>query len=289
MERLNQAGYTVRDACQALGISRSGYYASREPQKTHKTHRTARAVRDVGLVEKIKVLKDQHPFWGYRRVRAWLLYREKILVNEKRVRRLMKEHDLMVPLTIYKAKRTSGRSKPRADKPNEFWGIDATKFMINSLGWVYLVIVLDWYTKKVAGWRVSLRNRTEEWKGALDMAVNREFPEWVRGKGLKLISDNGSQPTSVSFMKDTSTLEIGQIFTSYNNPKGNADTERMMRTIKEEVLWLNEFETFEEAKEKINKWLAIDYNKLYVHSSLGYRSPEEFQTLYYQEELKEAV
>lgn len=289
MERLNQAGYTVRDACQALGISRSGYYASRMPQKTHKTHRTARAVRDVGLVEKIKALKDQHPFWGYRRVRAWLLYREKILVNEKRVRRLMKEHDLMVPRTIYKAKRTSGRSKPRADKPKQFWGIDATKFMINSLGWVYLVIVLDWYTKKVAGWRVSLRNRSKEWKGALDMAVNLEFPEGVRGKGLKLISDNGSQPTSISFMKDTSTLEIGQIFTSYNNPKGNADTERMMRTIKEEVLWLNEFETFEEAKEKIDKWLAIDYNKLYVHSALGYRSPEEFQTLYYQEELKEAV
>jgi len=51
-----------------------------------------------------------------------------------------------------------------------------------------------------------------------------------------------------------------------------------MRTIKEEVLWLNEFESFEEAKEKIDKWLAIDYNKLYVHSVLGYRSPEEFQT-----------
>lgn len=275
----------MQDACQALGFSRSGYYASRRPQKTHKTHRTAQAVRDVGLVEKIKALKTQHPFWGYRRVRAWLLYREKVLVNEKRVRRLMKEHDLMVPRTIYKAKRTSGRSKPRADKPKQFWGIDATKFMIDSLGWVYLVIVLDWYTKKVAGWRVSLRNRSKEWKGALDMAVNLEFPDGVRGKGLKLISDNGSQPTSISFMKDTSTLEIGQIFTSYNNPKGNADTERMMRTIKEEVLWLNEFSSFEEAKEKIDKWLAIDYNKLYVHSALGYRSPEEFQASYECQEL----
>ncbi len=279
----------MQDACQALGISRSGCYASRGPQKTCKTHRTARAVRDVGLVEKIKALKDQHPFWGYRRVRAWLLYREKILVNEKRVRRLMKGHDLMAPQTAHKVKRTSGRSKPRADEQKQFWGIDATKFMVDSLGWVYLVIVLDWYTKKVAGWRVSLRNRTEEWKGALDMAVNLEFPEGIRGKGLKLISDNGSQPTSISFMKDTSTLGIEQIFTSYNNPKGNADTERMMRTIKEEVLWLNEFETFEEAKEKINKWLSVDYNKLYVHSALGYRSPEEFGALYYQEEFKEAV
>lgn len=283
MERLKQAGFTVRDACQALGISRSGYYFSKAPQKTRKTDRM-RAAGDAALLEKIKALKDQHPFWGYRRVRAWLVYREKVLVNEKRVRRIMKEHELMAPQTVHKAKRTPGRSKPRANKPEQFWGIDATKFIVNGLGWVYLVIVLDWYTKKVVGWNLSVRNRTEEWKDALDMAVNLEFPEGVRGKDLKLISDNGSQPTSTSFMKDTSTLEIGQIFTSYNNPKGNADTERMMRTIKEEVLWLNEFETFEEAKEKIDTWFAVDYNKLYVHSALGYRSPEEFQALYYQEE-----
>lgn len=282
MERLNQAGYTVRDACQALGISRSGYYSSRGPRRTPGT---TPDLRDVALLEKISALKAQHPFWGYRRVRAWLVYREKVLVNEKRVRRIMKEHDLMVPRTIHKAARTPGRSKPRANKPRQFWGIDATKFMVNGLGWVYLVIVLDWYTKKAVGWNLSVRNRTKEWKHALDMAVNREFWDGVRGKGLKLVSDNGSQPTSISFMRDMSVLEIGQIFTSYNNPKGNADTERMMRTVKEEVLWLSEFESFEEAKEKIDAWLACDYNKLYVHSALGYRSPEEFEALYERQEL----
>jgi putative transposase len=284
--RLNESGYTIKDACQALGISRSSYYAS---GKSYNPFRTEPDLRDTALVKRIKTIKTAHPFWGYRRVRAWLVYREKVLVNEKRVRRIMREYDLMVSRSIHKAKRTPSRSKPRASKPRQFWGIDATKFIVNSLGWVYLVIVLDWYTKKAVGWNLSVRNRAAEWKQALDMAVNREFPEGVRGKGLKLISDNGSQPTSRSFMKDTSTLEIEQIFTSYNNPKGNADTERMMRTVKEEVLWLNEFFSFEEAKKKIDEWLRIDYNKLYVHSALGYKSPEEFEALYHQNELGKAV
>jgi putative transposase len=250
---LKDAGYTIRDACQALGVSRSRYYASRHPGKACKSEPR---LRDADLAASIKTLKAQHPFWGYRRVRAWLLYREGTLVNEKKVRRLMREHGLTVSQTVHKAKRTP---KPRADKPDQYWGIDATKFMVNGLGWVYLVIALDWYTNnpsggvtgKVTGWNLSLRNRTEDWKKALDMAVNREFVEGVRGKGLRLVSDNGSQPTSLSFMRDMSDLEIEQIFTSYNNPKGNADTERMMRTVKEEVLWLNEFSSFQEAKESV--------------------------------------
>ncbi|MFQ6003051.1 MAG: integrase core domain-containing protein [Candidatus Zixiibacteriota bacterium] len=113
------------------------------------------------------------------------------------------------------------------------------------------------------------------------MAVNSEFPQGVRGKGLKLISDNGSQPTSTSFMEDMATLEVEQIFTSYDNPKGNADTERAIRTIKEEIIWLNEFSSLKEAKEKIGKWIETDYNKLYVHSGLGYLNPEEFERLYW--------
>ena len=139
--------------------------------------------------------------------------------------------------------------------------------------------MLDWYTKKIVGWDISLRSRAKEWKQALEMAVQREFPKGVKDKGLKLISDNGSQPTATSFMKDMVTLGIEQIFTSYDNPKGNADTERMKRTIKEEIIWLNEFASLEEAKEKIGQWIEVDYNKLYVHSQLGDMSPEEFEEL----------
>jgi transposase InsO family protein len=74
--------------------------------------------------------------------------------------------------------------------------VNQTKFLISSLGCVYLVVLLDWYTKKIVGWDLSSRNRATEWKEALDIAIQREFPGGVRRSGLKVISDNGSQPTS---------------------------------------------------------------------------------------------
>lgn len=197
----------------------------------------------------------------------------------------MKENCLQVNQKVYKARRADNKSKPKAARPNQFFGIDMTKFLVTSVGWVYLVIVLDWYSKKIVGWDVSIRSKTAEWKNAVEMAVNNQFRQGVRGQGLKLVSDNGCQPTSNSFMKEMAELDIEQIFTSYNNPKGNAETERMMRTIKEEVVWLHEFESFEEAKIVIEKWIEKDYNKLYPHSALQYKSPEEFEKKYYQSEL----
>jgi len=249
----------------------------------------AKDSKDEDILTRIKAIKAGHPYWGYRRVSAWLKHREGVRVNHKRVHRLMKGHGLLATQRVHKAKRTSQRSKPKADRPRQYWGIDMTRFMVSSIGWIYLVIVLDWYTKRIVGWNVSLRSRATEWKEALDMAINRGFPGGVRGSGLKLISDNGSQPTAISFMRDMATLGIEQIFTSYDNPKGNADTERVMRTIKEEVIWLNEFSSFEEAREKIGKWIEEDYNKLYVHSTLGYMSPEEFEARYEEERIKKAA
>jgi len=140
-----------------------------------------------------------------------------------------------------KAKRSnSNKKKPRATKPYQYWGIDMTKIKTD-LGWAYVVIVLDWYTKKVVGHYIGEQSKTWHWLVALNKAINNQFPNGVRGKKLKLISDNGCQPTSGGFMKACHTLGIQQIFTSYNNPKGNAETERFMRTMKEECTWLREF------------------------------------------------
>jgi putative transposase len=66
----------------------------------------------------------------------------------------MKEHGLTATQTIHKAKRAPERSKPKAERPRQYWGIDMTKFLISSIGWIYLVIVLDWYTKKIVGWNI---------------------------------------------------------------------------------------------------------------------------------------
>jgi transposase InsO family protein len=154
---------------------------------------------------------------------------------------------------------------------------------------VYLVIVLDWYTKKIVGWELALRSRRQEWEAALAQAVQAEFPNGVRGAGLKLVSDNGSQPTATGFMAAMETLGIKPVFTSYDNPKGNAETERLMRTIKEELLWLREFTSLEEARTAIHHWTTVEYNERDVHSSLGYKSPREFEAALRQQEAAQAA
>jgi len=81
----------------------------------------------------------------------------------------MKEHGLVATQTVHKAKRTPQRNKPKADRLGQYWGIDMTKFMIPVIGWTYLVIVLDWYTKKIVGGDIALRSpakggRKEHWR-----------------------------------------------------------------------------------------------------------------------------
>ena len=90
------------------------------------------------------------------------------------------------------------------------------------------------------------------------------------------MADNGCQPTALAFMRACAALGIRQAFTSSNNPKGNADTERFLRTLKEALVWRHEWTSpavFCDARER---WIAGD-NQGYLHSALGYRSPEAFE------------
>jgi len=238
-------------------------------------------LRNEYLLERIKDIKAEHPFWGYRRVWAYLRYVDGLIVNKKHVYGLMKENNLTVKQNQRLiAKRVSERPKPKPDRPKQWWGIDMTKIMTES-GWVYVVIVLDWYTKKIVGHYSGKQARTSEWLDALGKGLNREFPGGVRGNGLKLMSDNGSQPTSLSFMKACSSLEVKQVFTSYNYPKGNADTERMIRTMKEELFWLREWENEGKRNLELDKWVDY-YNRNYLHSSHAYRTPIQAEKEYYK-------
>lgn len=116
-----------------------------------------------------------------------------------------------------------------------------TKVMVDSWGWVYLHVALNWGSKRIVGWQLSPRSKTVDWLEALSGAVNEQFPEGIReSEGLKLVSDNDCQPTSVSFIAACRALNVRQIFTSYNNPKGNADTERVIKTLKEDLIWPRE-------------------------------------------------
>jgi transposase InsO family protein len=136
-----------------------------------------------------------------------------------------------------------------------------TKVMVEGFGWVYVVVVLDWYTKKIVRYYAGLQCAARL---------------GIRGQGLALMSDNGCQPTAVVFMRACATLEIHQAFTRDNNPKGNADTERFIRTLKEECLWLQEWTCPFELITALEAWM-ITYNEQSLHAALGYKTPKQFE------------
>lgn len=278
---MKQEEYPVSTVCKVLRLPESSYYRRASEQNKAKEISDEKAIRvekEACLVEKIKKIRGDHLFWGYRRVKAYLKRQYGITVSYNRTYRLMKKHELLVDRKRYKAKRTPRKDKPKPAKSNKWWGIDMTKFYINSFGWVYLVIVLDWYNKKVVGYKLGLRSKAGDWIEALNMAVDNNCPLGSREYDLHLMSDNGSQPTSEKFENAATLLGIKHITTSYSNPKGNADTERFMRTFKEEKVYPYEYESFEEAKTEVDNFM-IFYNHEYPHSALGYLSPIEFEKL----------
>ena len=117
--------------------------------------------------------------------------------------------------------------------------------------------------------------------------VNYRFPQGIQEslkERLFLISDNGCQPTSQRFMMNCSLLVIKQIFTTWSNPKGNSDTERVMRTIKEDLVWPYDWDNPFDFEVALNKWIDA-YNTDYPHQSLGNMTPKQYQETYVNKEL----
>lgn len=240
-------------------------------------------MNDQQIIPLIKNLKAQHPYWGYRRIWANLNHNMKTKYNKKRIYRIMKQNGLLLSkINSNKALRTK-KSKPVATRPNQYWGIDMTKIKIKYTGWVYITIVIDWYSKKLVGYDIGQQSKSSDWLSALDMAVCQQFPFGIRSysNNLSLIADNGCQPTSKIFKDSCKILDIDLIFTSYCNPKGNAETERFMRTMKEECLWINDFDSLDELKNKLISWFEI-YNNDYLHSKLKYKSPNKSEEEFFR-------
>ena len=229
------------------------------------------------LYDQIALIKQEHPLWGYRRIWAYLRYRKGMVVGKNRVYHVMGKHSLLVQKNDrLRAKRYVGRPKPRATCLNEYWGMDMTKILF-PCGWWYLHVVKDWYSKEIVGWSFAPTSRTEDWLDALNNGVNRCFSQGIRSYAAKpaLVTDNGCQPTSTKFMKACSELDIKQIFTSWNNPKGNADTERVMRTIKEDLVWIYDWDDPIKFKSAFATWVE-KYNTDFPHMSLGWMTPSQF-------------
>ncbi len=239
---------------------------------------------DRAVLPVIRRLKAEHPFWGYRRIWAYLRFVERIVINKKRVYRLLRENGLLVSGNEkLKARRAASGSKPRPNKPNNWWGVDMRKVLTRE-GWAYLVVVNDWFTKKILGVFVADRSRASDWLAAVNRAVCRQYPEGIletENPELNLMSDNGSQPTSLTFMRECRALGIKQAFTAYANPKGNADTERLIRTVKEELCWLREWSSVEELVAEMGKFVEY-FNENYLHSALDYKTPNAFEAEWFK-------
>jgi putative transposase len=164
--------------------------------------------------------------------------------------------------------------------PNRGWQIDMTSFALSDFTALYLILVIDCYSRKIVGWALDRRCRASEWVSALRMGLESEGLT-TKEDCMKLTvrSDNGSQPCSKKFVEYLGKTGVRGQYTGYNAPDDNAYVERLIRTVKEEEIWANVYDTFCEARAAIESYVNY-YNEEHIHSALGYRTPNEVAAAY---------
>jgi putative transposase len=235
------------------------------------------APKDEALAEKIRAicLAPRNRTFGYRRVRALLKREYGLEVNRKRVLRVMRKLGLTKLRIRRKEARPKRVEKMRPVRPNQAWQIDMTSFQLSDLSPLFLVVIIDCFTRQIVGWSLDRRCRASEWVAAVRMALEaRGMTTKAACEGLTLRSDNGCQPCSKEFREYLSRVGVRAQYTGYNAPDDNAYVERVMRTIKEEELWPNLYDKTSEA------WMGLEgymgyYNGSRIHASLDYSTPDE--------------
>lgn len=235
---------------------------------------------DPDVRQRIKGLcqMPRHQTFGHRFICA-LMCRAGHRINRKTVLRVMQSLDLTQQRVFRKPGRPKRVEKMRPDRPNTAWQVDMTSFQLSDLTPAYLVTVLDCFTRQIVGWTLGRRCRASEWTAAIRQALEaRSFTSKELCGDLTLRSDNGSQPCSKHFIEFLSQHGVKGQYTGYNAPDDNAYVERVIRTIKTEEIWANEYDTFSEAQDAIADYVRF-YNSDRPHSSLGYRTPDEANTV----------
>ena len=233
---------------------------------------------DPAIRQRVQELADhpRHRTFGYRRIWA-LLRREHVRINQKTVRRIMKDLGLSRPKFSYKPKRPKRVEKMRPTRPNQGWQIDMTSLTLSDFTPLFLVTVIDCCTRELVGWTLERRSRAGEWGAAVRMALEARGltdKTTCRELGLVLRSDNGSQPCSKKFVEFLAAHGVQGQYTGYDAPDDNAYVERVIRTIKEEEIWPNLWDTLTEARQAIEDYVTY-YNERRIHSALGYQTPNE--------------
>jgi putative transposase len=264
MVETKHPGLSIARQCNLLSISRSSYYYEERGESPFNQ-------------ELMRLVDEQFldtPYYGGR-LMAKHLKRTGYRVNRKRIRRLMRRMGLEA---IYQKPNTS---KPHPGhkvypyllggvdivRPNQLWCADITYIPMRR-GFLYLVAVMDWYSRKVLSWRLSNTLESEFCVAALEEALGKYgTPEIFN-------TDQGSQFTSLDFTQTLNDATVRISMDGKGRWKDNIMIERLWRTLKYECVYLNAFEGGSEAREGIGRWVEL-YNRKRPHSSLDDRTPYE--------------
>ena len=248
----------------ALGISRGSVYYLPRPIP----------VADLAVMRRMDELHLELPFAGSRMLRD-LLNKEGIAIGRCHVVTLMKR------LRIEALYRKPNTSKPAPghkiypyllrgltiDRPNQVWAIDIT-YVPMARGFVYLAAVIDWFSRRVLSWRLSITMEAEFCVEALEEAMTRH------GKPEIFNSDQGSQFTSHAFTSVLLEADIAVSMDGRGAWRDNVFIERLWRSVKYEEIYLHAYDTVSTARASIGRYLAF-YNGRRPHSSLGRQTPDQ--------------
>jgi len=257
----DHAEISVRRQCALLGMNRSGlYYQPRGESE-----------ESLMLMRLIDEEYTRHPFLGSRRIREWLCGRG-YRVGRNRVRRLMQ---LMGIEAVYPKPKLSQPGEAHKVYPyllngvevtrvNQVWSTDITYIRMAS-GFVYLVAVMDWHSRYVLSWALSVTMEIDFCLAALKQALRRGRPEIFN-------TDQGSQFTSPKFTGELETRGIAISMDGRGRCFDNIFIERLWRSLKYEEIYLREYALVPEARGAIGRWFQF-YNHDRPHQSLKYRTP----------------
>lgn len=273
--------YPVEAACEALGVSRSGYYAwvGRPPSMTR--------IRREALVRKIQTVhRESRQVYGSPRVYQ-VLKSQGEEVCENTVARVMKQHDIRAGTRRKFIPRTtdSRHGNPvadnvldrqfHADLPDRKWAVDIT-YIPTDEGWLYLAGVMDLCSRKIVGWSMADHLRTELAGDALRMAILRRNPR----AGLLHHSDRGVQYACEDYRELLKTHGMACSMSGKGDCWDNAMMESFWGTLKSERVNQEHYTTRQEARQSIFEYIEVFYNRKRLHSALGYQSPETFEAAF---------
>jgi len=258
-----------------MGIKRSTFYYQKKVNMT-------KIQQEILLKEKIQKIAYRHPYYGYRRITAQL-HRENMTINHKRVLRMMRELGIQARIKRKYVATTNSRHNntiyPNLIKDkvvtgiNQVWCSDITYISI-LFGFVYLAVIIDIYSRKIVGYAIGKSLSPQLAIAALKMAIaNRNTDKLIHH------SDQGIQYTCKDYIKILKDNGIRISMSAKGNPYDNAYAESLIKTIKQEEVYLWQYETFADVAERIPYFILDVYNRKRLHSALGYRPPEEFESL----------